>query len=211
MSLLPEHTYAPNLYEFGDNIEVWAKKALELIPTNRLIIVGCSVGGSCALEVAHLANHRVAALVLIGTKARHDPSSDLFRRSLECVQRQGVEAAWQTYWEQLFQGSSDKKVAQFAREIALNQTKGQLMNGLTAFHTRPSRDKFVADYDFPIHVVTGAHDTLPGLAYSRELVATAKQGQLHIIESCGHYVPMVQATKLNVLLEDVIRKLRIGE
>ncbi|MGR9431330.1 alpha/beta fold hydrolase [Rhizobium leguminosarum] len=66
MELLPGATYAPTLYSFGDRIESWAEKALALTTAKRLVVVGCSVGGSCALEVAALAPDRVAALVLIG-------------------------------------------------------------------------------------------------------------------------------------------------
>ncbi|MBD9490459.1 alpha/beta fold hydrolase [Ensifer sp. ENS11] len=75
MELLPGATYAPTLYSFGDRIESWAEKALALTTAQRLVVVGCSVGGSCALEVAALAPDRVPALVLIGTKAwrRLDP------------------------------------------------------------------------------------------------------------------------------------------
>jgi pimeloyl-ACP methyl ester carboxylesterase len=50
---------------------------LRLAKGDRLIVVGCSVGGSCALELAVAAPDRIAALVLIGTKAERRP--DLHR------------------------------------------------------------------------------------------------------------------------------------
>ena len=77
MDLLPESTYAPTLYGFGNTVEAWANEVLQLATNDRLIVVGCSVGGSCALEVAVTAPERVAALVLIGTKAKHDPDPAL--------------------------------------------------------------------------------------------------------------------------------------
>ena len=30
MSLIPNHTYAPNLYDFGDDIKIWAQKSLDV-------------------------------------------------------------------------------------------------------------------------------------------------------------------------------------
>ena len=69
--VLPGSTYAPTLYPLGDNIEAWAAAVLKLAKGDRLIAVGCSVGGSCALELAVAAPDRIAALVLIGTKAGH--------------------------------------------------------------------------------------------------------------------------------------------
>jgi len=63
--LLPGSTYTPTLYPFGDSIEAWAAAALKVAKGDRLVVVGCSVGGSCALELAVAAPERVAALVLI--------------------------------------------------------------------------------------------------------------------------------------------------
>lgn len=205
MQLLPTRTHAPNLYGFGKDIGVWAKKSLAGIQERRLIVVGCSVGGSCALEIGKMAPERIAALVLIGTKARHDPNPDFHQKSLELLKDKGVEAAWQLYWEPLFESGRDNMAAQAAKTIALRQSAKNLMNGLSAFHTRPSREEFVAQCDFPIHVITGDEDELPGLNYSRHLAETAKNGQLHVVRSSGHYVPMEKPQKLNALLESIIQ------
>lgn len=206
MALLPNHTYAPNLYEFGNNIKVWAEKALALSKAKRLIVVGCSVGGSCALEIAKLAPDRISALVLIGTKAKHDPNPDFHKEALDVLKNLGVGAAWETYWEPLFAGESDKKVIAKAKSIASHQSVTHLMNGVSAFHTRPCCDTFVAQCNIPIHVVTGENDNLPGLAYCRKLAAAAKSGHLHIVPSSGHYVPLVRPKHLNALLSGIIEK-----
>src|ERR1700733_2868413 len=78
MQLLPGKTIAPTLYVYGESIEDWAEAVLELTSDGALVVVGNSVGGSCALEVARQAPRRVKAIVLIGAKAgvRPDP---LFR------------------------------------------------------------------------------------------------------------------------------------
>jgi pimeloyl-ACP methyl ester carboxylesterase len=82
MDLLPDATHAPTLYDFGESVEQWAAAALKLLYGDRLIVVGCSVGGSCAIEVAVAAPDRVAALVLIGTKAAHRPEPALHEDAL---------------------------------------------------------------------------------------------------------------------------------
>src|SRR5262245_41107688 len=83
--LLPRSTYTPTLYTLGDSVEAWAAAALKLVKGDRLIVIGCSVGGSCALEVAAIAPHRVAALVLIGTKAGHQPDPALHASALKVL------------------------------------------------------------------------------------------------------------------------------
>jgi pimeloyl-ACP methyl ester carboxylesterase len=102
MDLLPGAVWAPTLYGLGDSIEAWAAAVLQQVPCERLIVAGCSVGGSCALEVAALAPERVAALVLIGAKAGHRPEPALRDTALALLQGEGVEAAWARYWAPLF-------------------------------------------------------------------------------------------------------------
>jgi pimeloyl-ACP methyl ester carboxylesterase len=103
--LLPGSTYAPTLYPLGDSIEAWAAAALKLVKGDRLIVVGCSVGGSCALELAASAPNRVAALILIGTKAAHRPDPALHAAALEMIQDKGLEEAWRVFWAPLFSRS----------------------------------------------------------------------------------------------------------
>src|SRR5256885_2575442 len=102
MELLPGSTYTPTLYPFGDSIQAWAAAALKLVKGDRLIVVGCSVGGSCALELAVVAPDRVAALVLIGTKAEHRPDPALHAYALEILQDDGMEEAWSIFLAPLF-------------------------------------------------------------------------------------------------------------
>lgn len=177
---------------------------MAIAQAKKLVVVGCSVGGSCALEVAIKAQDRVAALVLIGTKAKHNPNPDFYAKSLSFLRNRGVENAWKEYWELLFSANADKKVKATAKDIALRQSPEHLLNGLSAFHTRPSREKFIAECDIPIHIITGEHDELPGLDYCRNLATSAKQGSLHVIKDSGHYVPMVQPNTFNEILSDII-------
>jgi pimeloyl-ACP methyl ester carboxylesterase len=104
--LLPGSTYTPTLYPFGDSIEAWAAAALKVAKGDRLVVVGCSVGGSCALELAVAAPERVAALVLIGTKAVHRPDPALHASALEMLQEKGLEEAWKVFWAPLFSRSA---------------------------------------------------------------------------------------------------------
>lgn len=74
--LLPGSTIAPDLYGLGESIEEWAPAIVDRTDGEELIVVGASMGGSCALEVAALAPDRVAAVVLGGAKAGHRPEPE---------------------------------------------------------------------------------------------------------------------------------------
>ena len=204
MDLLPGHAHAPTLYGLGDTVQEWAAAALELVDGDRLIVVGCSVGGSCAIEVAVAAPERVAALVLIGTKSDNRPEPELHAAALQMLGEQGVEEAWQTYWAPLFSRSADPGGVAAAKRIALSQASEAISRGVTAFHRRPSRGSFLSTLRRPVIVITGADDVAPGPGVSATQAEAAHQGQIHMIPDCGHYVPLERPERLNAILRGVI-------
>lgn len=204
MDILPGCTYAPTLYSFGATLEDWATKALALANEERLIVVGCSVGGSCALEVAQLTPDRVAALVLIGTKPKHWPQPTLRDEALTMIANEGLSAAWDKYWAPLFSQNTDRSIIHNARDKMLRLPPRDIANGVSVFHTRESRDRFAAECNIPITVVTGADDIAPGIKLSSDTAARAKRGSLHVLPSCGHYVSLEQPEALRKILLDVI-------
>lgn len=204
MDLLPGATYAPSLYPVGNRLEEWADAALSFVCGDRIIVAGCSVGGSCALEVAARAPDRVAALVLIGAKAELRPDPYLHAKALRTIRDVGLETAWERYWHPLMSPATPKAVRDEARNIALRQRPEHVAAGVTAFHTRPSRRDVLADASFPVICITGADDTAPGLKTMTNQAALAEHGQIHIIPDCGHYVPLERPDALNLILQATI-------
>lgn len=192
------------LYPLGDSIEAWATKALELVQGDRLIVVGCSVGGSCALEVARLAPDRVDTLVLIGTKAGHRPDASLRTDALDALHEKGMEHAWRVFWEPLFSTETCRQAVQDARRIALRQSVKDVAQGISVFHSRPSRDQFLSAFPRPIAVVSGADDVAPGPQASAAQAGRALHGRFHLVPGCGHYVPLERPDVLNSILRQVI-------
>jgi pimeloyl-ACP methyl ester carboxylesterase len=206
--LLPGSTYTPTLYLLGDSIEAWAAAALKLVKGVRLIVVGCSVGGSCALELAVAAPDRVAALVLIGTKARHRLDPALHASALETLRERGLEEAWKVFWAPLFSRSASSQVIGDAKRMTLRQSPLDVARGVTAFHSRPNHDQFLSVFPRPVIVITGADDSAPGLKMSTAQANSARRGRLHVIPECGHYVPLERPEYLNTILREVIASLR---
>jgi pimeloyl-[acyl-carrier protein] methyl ester esterase len=204
MGLLLGATHVPSLYSLGDDIGDWAKAVLAMAVGDRLIVVGCSVGGSCAIEIAVAAPERIAALVLIGTKAAHRPEPALHARALEILREDGIEAAWSAFWEPLLSPRVDPRRRQRAKQLALGLHPSDVARGVSAFHGRPDRSGFLASFQRPVHVVTGLDDVAPGLRTSAAQADAASQGHLHTIEHCGHYVPIERPDSLNALLSTII-------
>jgi pimeloyl-ACP methyl ester carboxylesterase len=201
--LLPDESFAPTLYAMGETVEAWASAALKLVSANRLIVVGCSVGGSCAIEMARAAPERIAALVLIGTKAAHRPEPDLQAAALQTLEERGMKAAWRKYWAPLFSPSVDRRTIAEAERIALAQSPKAVARGISAFHTRPSRADFLSTWSRRIVFVSGAEDRAPGPKTAAE-AAAAPLGSHHVIARCGHYVPLEKPQELDRILRNVI-------
>ncbi|HEY4199186.1 MAG TPA: alpha/beta hydrolase [Devosiaceae bacterium] len=204
MHLLPGATYAPTLYPLGGDIKTWAREALRLAKGSRIVVVGCSVGGSCALEIAALAPHRIAGMVLIGTKANCRPDPGSHAAALRLIEEEGLETTWRDIWEPLFGGPASLAAIEAAKRIALAQPPGDVARGVTAFHTRPSREHVLSTFERPVAVISGAQDTAPGVPTSRRQAELAPHGRLHIIPDCGHYVPLEQPQALNAILREII-------
>jgi pimeloyl-ACP methyl ester carboxylesterase len=208
MDLIPGGCFAPALYEYGDSIENWASMALEATPAKRLVVVGCSVGGSCALEVAALAPDRVAALVLIGCKAGHNPDPELRHSAVSVINKQGIEKAWDKYWAPLFAKTADTAVIAKAKSTTLSRSREHIIRGIDVFHSRTDRAGFAAQWAGRTVIVSGEEDIAPSLSYSRKLATDMSNASIHIVQGSGHYVPLEKPEPLKEILLDVIAECR---
>ena len=185
---LVDDCLAPDLYAFGDDIRDWARAVLDLVGTESMTLVGNSVGGSCAIEVAKLAPDRVAAIVLCGAKAGHDPDPEFRDEALRVLDEEGIDAAWERYWRPLFGPSVDEDVVAQARRRTRAIGATAVARGVRAFHGRPDRDAFLDSWTGPVWVVAGEHDLRPERA--RSMAARLRRGRHRVVAGAGHYVPI---------------------
>ena len=179
---------APDLYPLGSDIRGWARAVLDLAGDGPIIVVGNSVGGSCAIEVALLAPDKVRALVLSGTKAGHNPDPQLRDEVLRVLGDEGIHAAWARYWRPLFGPDTDATVLERAKRAAVRQGEHAVANGVRAFHSRPSRDDFLDRWSGPVWVVSGNYDIAPLKA--RASAQRLPGGRYREVRGAGHYVPI---------------------
>ncbi len=91
MRSLGQGVIAPTLYDHGDSVESWATAVLDAAAPGPLVVVGNSIGGSCAIEVARLAPKRVKLLVLIGAKAAHRRDPEFRDTAVRLLNDHGME------------------------------------------------------------------------------------------------------------------------
>ncbi len=198
-----EKVIAPDLFGLGDSIVEWASAVVAMAGTEELMVVGCSVGGSCALEIARLAPEQVSGIVLVGAKAGVRPDPTLRDESVRVVETRGLAAAWSAYWEPLFGSAAHPGVVAAARDLALSHDVTRVANGLRAFHDRRDHTEFVAGWTKPLVVVSGAQDRTPPVSVARSL-GEGPQRQFHLVDDCGHYVNLERPHRLRTILADTI-------
>ena len=188
-TLLDAAVLAPTLYDLGDSIEEWAAAVLDLTEARPLVVVGNSVGGSCALEIARAAPDRVHTLMLVGAKAGVRPEPALRDEALSLLATGGMDAAWERYWRPLLSASASAAMVAEARRSALAQDPVAVARGVRAFHDRRDLTEVVDGWDGPLVVVSGEHDRTPPVHVTRAL-AEGPRRAFHLVDGCGHYVPL---------------------
>jgi pimeloyl-ACP methyl ester carboxylesterase len=207
MQLLPNATIAPSLYSFGESIEDWAQAVLELISEETFVVVGNSVGGSCALEVARRAPGRVKAIVLIGAKAGVRPDPVLRDKAVRILSERGMEGAWPKYWADLFGANAAPEVIEAARLVGCSLHIRDVVRGVKAFHNRHDMTDFARSWPKPLVVIRGDQDgTHPHSVAAAG--ASSLLGEVHVIEDAGHYASLEQPSKVQAIIRDVL--VRVG-
>ena len=133
-----EGAVAPTLYDFpGETMDAWADAVLAATP-GRLVLVGASMGGYCALAAARRAPERVAGLVLVGSRADADPPERRGAREaqLETIAGGGAAALWDSMAQNLFPDGADPAVVESARALALEQDPAGLARAVRAIRDR---------------------------------------------------------------------------
>ena len=203
--LLPGRTIAPTMYDMGDTLEAWAAGVLELVGEEPMIVVGCSVGGSVAIEVARAAPQQVLGMVLVGAKAGVRPERAVRDAGVEMLEQRGMQAAWSIYWEPLLGPNTTATTREAARTMARDQSVADVVRGVRAFHDRRDNTAFMNAWDGPLVVISGEHDSAP-LSAVTEALGTGRGRQFHRVADCGHYVNLEQPDRFAALVGDAIAR-----
>ena len=195
---------APTLYGAGDHISACAEAALDSVGDGPIVVIGNSIGGSCAIEVARLAPTKVKALVLCGTKPGLRPEPHLRDEALQVLANEGLAAAWERYWLPLFGPTASSDVIDSGWLSATAQGDESIAAGIRAFHGRPDRDPFLAAWKGPVSVVCGGHDIKPHR--SRRLASRLTNATFHCIDGIGHYAPLEAPDALTTITAEAIAR-----
>jgi pimeloyl-ACP methyl ester carboxylesterase len=213
----------PKLDEFGpivhadiskdDSILAMARRVLTDSPKEKFMLIGFSLGGYVAREVARLAPDRANALVLVATSSRGDTAGQARRKASAT----GIPA-------RPFKGLSRSSIAESLHPSRVADT--DLIASIREMGARLGHDTFLRqsrlarESDFkslgeircPTLIVAAEQDRIRSLDEALELNIGIPNSTLEIIRECGHMIPMEQPSALATLIKrwqrDAIKKAR---
>ena len=177
--------------------------------TQGMIVVGHSMGGRIALEMARLAPGRIKGLVLSNTG--HGP-----RREGEEAKRLQVIALGHESMEQLADQwiapmvdaarLADRKLMDGLRDMVLQCDASLHERHIRALMARPDAGAYLSEITCPILLLTGRQDNWSPVAQHEKIARATPDSQLVIIENAGHFAPFERPTKVVEVIGDWINE-----
>ncbi|MAN81187.1 MAG: alpha/beta hydrolase [Rhodospirillaceae bacterium] len=174
-----------------DDLEATARELLAAAP-DRFILIGFSLGGFVAREIARLAPDRVRGLVLMNSSAR-PPRPEIAKRNAFLIghtKERGFRGLSSEAVKKAFHPNlrDDEALIQEVKDMALRMGGEAFIKQLSI--QRPDRRADLAAITCPTLVIWARQDELRSLKESQEMADAIPGAKLEVIEDCGHMTPM---------------------
>ncbi len=185
---------APRLYGRGPTMDAWAESVAAEVEGD-LTVVGCSMGGYCALALARLAPQRVRALMLVGARPDADSPERRAGRAdtIELIRREGADGLWNLMLPKLVADPSvlDKSL--------LHGDAGDLIEAVEAIRDRPDSTELVRNFSGPLEFVVGEHEAF---VTADELF----EFPVREVAGSGHLVNLERPDEFDAILQEFLTR-----
>jgi pimeloyl-ACP methyl ester carboxylesterase len=196
----PLARFAPILHadlRHDSSIEAMARRALDAAPPS-FLLVGFSMGGYVARDIARLAPERVRALVLIATSTR--PDTPALQKRKGAIGNAAPSIAFSGLSRTAVATSLHPKdrdnEALIERVRAMGTRLGGEVFRRQSMLERPGDLHRLNEIRCPTLVVAASHDQLRSMEEARELQAGIPGATLELIEDSGHMIPIEAPERL---------------
>jgi pimeloyl-ACP methyl ester carboxylesterase len=173
----------------GETIGELAEQAMREAPAGPLAVIGHSMGGYVALEIARRWPERVERLALLNTHARPDSAeSTENRRRLMALAERDFPAVIDTLTPKLLAPAHRQEIGMTGTisEMALATGKEAFARQERAIIGRIDSRPHLAAIRCPTLVVAGPEDAIMPLEWLEELARGIPGARLEVVEGAGH-------------------------
>lgn len=174
-----------------------------------LIVVGHSMGGRVAMEMARIAPDWLFGLALLNTGMAPLKEGELPKREaiIAFAHDKGM-AALADHWLPGMMAAGitpDPSVMAGLRAMVCRMSAAQHERQIRALIGRPDAALSLGAWTGPMLLITGRQDIWSPIAQHEEIAQLCPQAHLEIIEEAGHFAPVEQPEKVATLVSDWAR------
>jgi pimeloyl-ACP methyl ester carboxylesterase len=170
----------------------------------QLLLIGASMGGMLALEVARQAPQRVRGIALLGSTARPDTPEliTLRTQAIALFEAGRMDEVLRANVMFAFHPLHARSQALVGSYLAMIRRAGaqQLIRQNRAVMARADLRPALPRVTCPVLVAVGEADVLTTPEQSREMAAALPSARLEIVPGAGHMLTMEQPARVNALL-----------
>ena len=189
-----------------DTIEAMAARILRDV-SGKCVLVGHSMGGRVAMEVARQAPSRVSKLVLANTGHRPLLPGELEKRQTKIADAYRNFPAMIDAWLPPMVAANrhrDADLISNLTEMALSIGPETHERQIKALIARPNATQYLPNVTCPILLIAGTDDQWSPVSQHEEMRHLAHQATLEVVEGGGHFLPVEQSAVVTRLTCDWI-------
>jgi len=184
-------------------------RLLDVLRIDRVVLVGCSMGGYASFAFWRRHRHRVRALVLADTRAGADSEEGLGRRRelLKLARGEGATAVANAQIPSLVGRTTREKQPDtydaVHRMIAQAPLDG-IVGAIEAMMTRPDSAATLDTIDVPTLFIVGEEDVPTPVAESRAMHERVPGSRMEVIANAGHLSNLERPAAFNHVLTEFL-------
>jgi pimeloyl-ACP methyl ester carboxylesterase len=178
---------------------LWIMGALEELEVSNPVVIGHSMGGAVAMDLALRFPPFPKALILVGTGAK----LRILPRILDEIKENFVHAV-ESVCQIIFAKDAPKEMLQVATAEML-KTSPDVLHGDFSACDRFDIMEEVGEIKTPTLIICGDQDALTPIKYSRYLAERISGSRLEVIEGAGHMVMLERPEQFNKKVETFVR------